>query len=365
MSSSIGKITYGVNEPDRILWLLPPGKPNPREKCIDPEKDNRSRVAQKPQGEGECWYYALRCIIGHVGKDFLPHLRERREIEAKFSLLRKNLSRVIHRINEVATTLKETEKAGQTLSPEAVLPKITTSSRNFKEIVNTLLQMPRSEHAPFLDNLRKLLYYAELKQFVETNLGKKVEDVVEPILLRSGCQDPTLREYAWKEILSSDFNAAVSSLQTAVFHLYATESGLRESAWKADKGIHLLIEELKKHGPMIAGGHIHQDCYTEKPFALQDKVGGHTIHGWRPGTYITNNGIRHWIDVIGAEKQKGQENVFFKDPVDGSDPNDPQKAKIYKISYKRFCEVTQGFCGLKNEPPGYLLYNSRLSPQNI
>lgn len=78
----------------------------------------------------------------------------------------------------------------------------------------------------------------------------------------------------------------------------------------------------------------------------------------------------HMVLVVGAEKTERGEYVYFIDPMDESDPANPTKQRIFKMTYKRLtsdeavCDL-HGF--LRTDAPaliGYALHRGRAEEEN-
>jgi hypothetical protein len=109
---------------------------------------------------------------------------------------------------------------------------------------------------------------------------------------------------------------------------------LQRSEWHPSHPITSLMEQLRQHGPHVVCGKLGKLYYEADPIRLSGNVAGRPLFGWQPGTGMKPEGNTHAVVVVGAKSD--QELVYFIDPMDGSDPADPQTQKIYVMSYKAF-----------------------------
>ena len=74
--------------PTSSYCFLRPGKPDNRQRRPEGD-DTRQWIAQPPQKENTCWYYGLKMIREHFGKDPHPIFLEGRKLEKYASSRRK------------------------------------------------------------------------------------------------------------------------------------------------------------------------------------------------------------------------------------------------------------------------------------
>jgi hypothetical protein len=99
-----------------------------------------------------------------------------------------------------------------------------------------------------------------------------------------------------------------------------------------------LIRQIKEHGPQIIIGYFGKLNYQQAPlpFTTHEKEINHPIYFWKPKSERDIIiGIFHIVVIVGAGKETGQDLVYFIDPLDDSDPDQPEKRPLYVISYKR------------------------------
>jgi hypothetical protein len=82
-------ITILEKTDNSIIYELPAGKPNPKQKC-DAGEEQRDRVIQQAFKGNSCWYYTFNFIRRRIGKNPPAELSKQREIEKVCSLRRKS-----------------------------------------------------------------------------------------------------------------------------------------------------------------------------------------------------------------------------------------------------------------------------------
>lgn len=131
--------------------------------------------------------------------------------------------------------------------------------------------------------------------------------------------------------------------------------------WNPAMSIDVLIKIIKENGALLSSGLMGKAFSTNPPITISDDWKNYTVQGWKPGTFNPQHmDSGHFIVLVGASKSP-YEVVYFIDPEDKSHMN--ENRKVYKISYKLFCNTVLVKYGLltKNKPnqpeiPAYLLY---------
>ena len=91
-----------------------------------------------------------------------------------------------------------------------------------------------------------------------------------------------------------------------------------------------------KKAPHIFTGYLGR-LYYQTEAGVVGKIGRRQIYGWKPTAEKREfDSTRHCVIVVGARKGEKKNLVFYIDPMDGSDPNDEEKQRIYVISYDNF-----------------------------
>jgi hypothetical protein len=74
-----------------ILYEIPPGKPDPKQRCALHE-ESRNRVFQSGLKGAACWYYTFNFLRRRIGKNAGSELSKEREVEKACSQRRKELT---------------------------------------------------------------------------------------------------------------------------------------------------------------------------------------------------------------------------------------------------------------------------------
>jgi len=125
--------------------------------------------------------------------------------------------------------------------------------------------------------------------------------------------------------------------------------GFKVSRWTSSQPIDKLQECLKLEGALIVGGLFGKSLYSGTPSIVKE-INKHPIYSWKSSDRRSESeqekANRHAIVVIGVEKGGNKGGfVYFVDPIDGSDPQDPLQRKIYVISYENFITHIGQFLG--------------------
>lgn len=326
-----------------ILYQLPLGKPNPKEKRM-PGEDTRTRVLQAAQkGITTCVYYAQKRIRRSIGPNHDESLAKEREIEKTWSEYRKEYSKLPNSIIAfgVALTNNQPLPPGDQMKTyleeyqmQCALSGGRVSPRQF------CIMLTIRESGELAIRYLKKLNIDIKKVYEEEILDPKYEEERRP---------------SWDRFITSE----VTTRSTVITHLtnikQAESYGLKRSEWRTDSTIDKLISVLKEHGPMAVGGKHGQGRYEDKPFKLQDQIGGRDIYGWKPGAKRIDSSLQHAVVVVGARQVGDKGYVYFIDPEDPSDPASTAKdgqdditQKIYVASIKNFCDNT---CNLHGTGP--------------
>jgi len=111
---------------------------------------------------------------------------------------------------------------------------------------------------------------------------------------------------------------------------------LPESDWNPSKPISHLIAQIKERGPHYIKGMFGKSYYQDPPKPMKEKIQGRTLWYWPENADRIDLPESHSIVIVGAAEGESRGGlVYFVDPQDGSDPADPEKQKIYVMSYNR------------------------------
>ena len=205
-------------------------------------------------------------------------------------------------------------------------------------------------------------------------LGTKVSEMT-PQLKAETASRWTVLDVKNQKHLASQWNSFSLTEQSifmdmAIKKYYSTQIyGFEKSPWHPKQSIGALIQQLQNCGPMLSCGYMGKSYYTEDPIPLETKIGGRTIHAWKPpAVYKRPEGaMLHAIVITGAREVSGKGYVYFYDPRTSSKPGEQRELLI--VSYDRFCStITDMWRSLSPDDPRaqpieeqtYLLYNPKL-----
>lgn len=329
-----------------VYCFLSPGKPDPREPRLE-GTDSRRRVLQSPQKGKTCWYYGLKLIREQFGKDPHPNFFEERRLEKIASVRRKQKTELdgIYRVhlsyaNQFATDPNYTSKKINTLmGARNYLTSISAARHNASETVR------QEAHRVFeaLEPFCKQSKFTDLHQFLREVNTIKCNLMNTKFLDELGF-DPKLlyiKDYPdlkpWSEMTDSEKGPYLDSF--AFQASYQICYKLSESPWHPSQPISSLISALESCGPHYVKGLFGKAFYKSAPLAMKDKVQGRTAWYWPTGAERIEDNKSHSVVIVGA-REGGTSGgyVYFVDPLDGSDPSNPEQQRIYVMSYKRLCE---------------------------
>lgn len=305
-----------------LLGLPDPSQP------FDPQlKKMRPRVAQPPQNSELCEKFALDRIRSHIGNNPLPSQMKQHETET-----------TLGRRYEIALLRHERERWKIDFAEQL------TDSNHSKPITRKraqiIMKYPEDMHPEhkakmllFLESFCKQEKYDNLLLFaIDLNAEAQIRD--EEAFLQQFNIKP--EQYVKKMLPSKELTLReTASLTSAVASCVCEQMyGLKQSLWHPHFPITVLIEQIDKHGPHKVVGKFGQRYYLEPPFKLVQSICGREIWGWKPNAPRKELVDNHAVLVIGADAITDR--VYFEDPLDGSDPLQPNAAKIYVMSYSNF-----------------------------
>ncbi|MBS0653097.1 MAG: hypothetical protein JSR39_06150 [Verrucomicrobia bacterium] len=331
--------------PSSYYCFLPSGKPDPR-KPRPEGKDTRPWVVQTPQKGNTCWYYGLKLIREQYGKD--PHscFSEGRRLE-KIGSERRKLQTTLERSYQQSLAI-----ANQLATdPNYAHRKINTlaGARTFLPTIEALQSHPTEEVRTEAANLVKVIApfckqdkFDDLHEFLKEDNFKKRNMFNTIFLNRLGLNPKRMyaAEYSgksWDAMTTVEKGPYLDSL--AFRASYQVCYQLSESPWHPSQPISQLISSLETFGPHYVKGMYGKSFYQSEPLAMKDKIKGRTVWYWPTGADRKELGKSHSIVIVGA-KEGGSSGglVYFVDPLDGSDPSNPEQQKIYAMSYNRLRE---------------------------
>ena len=330
--------------------FLPAGKPDPR--LPRPEgEDTRPWVVQSPQKGNTCWYYGLKFIREHYGKDPHPVFAEKRDLEKVGSdrrklqtLQDKSYQESLAIANQLATDPNYAHRKINTLEgAKAFLPRIhelqSSTSPEVRAEASKLFKVlsPFCSQEKF-DDLHEFL---KNDNFTKRNLFNTIflnKLGLEPAVMYSEEHCEGYYSKSWDEMTAIEKGPYLDSLAFRASYQICYQ--LPESPWHPSMPISGLISALETFGPHYMKGMFGKAFYKSQPLTMKDKVQDRTIWYWPPGAERVELGKSHSIVIVGARETESSSGglVYFIDPLDGSDPSTPEQQKIYAMSYKRLCE---------------------------
>lgn len=332
------------NSPHYVFCAPQPGKPDPK---YDPTLGKpRGRVIQKPQKGNTCLYYALQILLNEkkIGKNPSSSQLETREQEKKFSMHRKELTRVENnlkfRFDFAEQFVFGVYKSRSKADVQIFLEFLNTYP-------NTILEGQRERCKNALEEFCNQKEYDDFILFAKDTYYKAIMDVHQIILGKT--LQPFMDQY--KKRFNRDWKDATERqqdlfLKNTIFALNYQLYGAKKSSWHPSQPFEKFVAELKQHGCHFVVGRYGHSYYKKEPFKWGE-LEGRSVFGWKPDAERKddNSGISHTIVIVGATYINGKELIFFVDPKDGSDPKDIKTQKIYVMSYNRLKEtIADLFC---------------------
>jgi hypothetical protein len=324
-----------------IIYEIPPGKPNPNQKC-PVGLDTRDRVIQSATKGATCWDYAFNMIRHRIGK--VPgeeHLKER-AIEKLCSARRKEITDY-----DNAFPVSPGELYSDVDNKALKQIDLKQAERFIKETESKhqseILEDGRPNIRPYMEEFVKEKKHKNLLEFLIYKRCLKLLEINTKFLKNFNTNLSDLFKHEKWHKMGVEEQAV--TLDACIRDLCADLYNLNRSSWTPKLGIDKLIEELKNHGPMMVGGHFGTFTYSEPPYEMTTKAGDRSLYAWKPGNVrLESEDAAHSIVLVGAKKVKDKSYVYFVDPNDPSDPKDRTKQKIYIISFanlaSNICEVT-------------------------
>ncbi|MDN3507417.1 MAG: hypothetical protein P0S94_00685 [Simkaniaceae bacterium] len=346
------------------VFCLPElGKPNPAE--IKPEgRDTRGRVVQHGSKYNCCWYYVFNILRDRIKA---PNTEEsdKRKFELLASARRKEVSKHEESLPDVADQLNDA-------TVKRMFSAITLAKgpQSAALILKGLPHLKPSMDAFFVQEEQKTYYdyLTHLKMFGRTKINEnfleKVGTTFSALFSEAYPKNPEAFGHfciggtSWDQLQDTEKKMLADQL---VSSLSAERYGLKISSWHPSQPIERLIDQLNEHGSHSVSGCFGKPHYKCDARELGQKIGERKVFGWRPQDPRKEGHITgHVILIVGAEKAaSGKEFVYYIDPMDESDPANPDKQKIYKMSYRRLIDkdsITDTFGFVGNTSPAAVGY---------
>lgn len=192
---------------------------------------------------------------------------------------------------------------------------------------------------------QKIKCEMELLKLLEINIAEKYEKFKTKI---NGWQSSLSNETLHNQLVFTNI------LTVKCFKKFY---GLKHSSWNPKQSFNEFISLLNDNGPQIVGGSLGRAQYKPENVKVYREYPDCTLYSWPQGSFSDKLADAHCITIIGAENNRGQEVVYFIDPVDKSPVN--EKRKVLVMSYKRLCEQvldSQGFNKNYRDKAKFALY---------
>lgn len=331
----------------KILYALPPGKPDPSVLSTRENSFLRPRVFQSAQKGPTCWYYALNMIRDRIGKNHSEELSRDREIECILSKRRKIITAVRERQHFDQSIVKQLmndpdyqhlklwTKDGALKWLPCFEELSTTNEHDVKKEVISLVRVLKAfSNQNSIPNLEDYIQYShcnelnKINQISLTILGKNPEDY----FIVDQCTDSKMGEtdkQKWHDLSAFEKRALLENYCFRVsYELYK----LKVSSWHPEQGPEELANVLRKNGPMYTKGQVGRRYYAEQPQVI-NKIAKTIILGWEKGAKRIELQILHSVVIVGASTELNGF-VYYVDPLDESDPENERP--VYVSSYNNF-----------------------------
>lgn len=391
---------------DQTTFILSPpqGKPNTKIPLQSGEEDTRPRIAQSPQKGPNCPYYCMHMLRDRIGPNPPSEYEEARRVEKLVSDFCKSRTVIEHDFEKlIPAFLKGTVKKGWDMdnsrdSIRKYLPVIQFSLgkisppgenylRTYPYFEEYCTQVESDDIHTYLEK-KYLACRAELSMKFLNNMGISPKEQYEQMVLAEIREKLAVQK---KEIPSENLeqippsllslypqwemvmNASNGNVLNGFAAMAAAKAfGFRTSQWTPLQTIDKLQEALKSEGPLMVGGLYGEALYTSHEPTVTETISDHPIYTWKPSDRRTFSSPlemqtidKHQIVIIGAA-QGGPKGgyVYFVDPKNGSDPQNPLQQKIYKITYENLTSNISDQRGHHCPPPtksihGYAYYYPR------
>lgn len=359
-----------VSNESKYVFDLPHGKPNTKIPLANGVVDARPRVLQKPQPGNDCFFYAmniLRCRIGpNPGSDYT----EARKMESL-------CSKTYKKFRVLQTELREdVPMLTNALMSFGVSPNKKSITDRLDKIKLICMEMNKSYLIKYFENFCAQNEYDNLIEYTDFSFSEEMGNIFSLYLKAMNQSPKDLYERDAKIVL--DFERAINPFSCGRLQVkgyddlcvvkkasanlslaqgeMAKAFGFKKSKWSALNEISELQSCLKDEGAILARGYYGR-CYYSKPASVVETIEQKPIYGWKPTDRLPADHPQflsgyHAIVIIGTDTvgPKGGY-VYFVDPLDGSDPQNPLQRKIYKISYQSLTSQVVDLVGIKCPPP--------------
>lgn len=305
-----------------VVYELPPGKPDPRLPCME-GVDKRPRIRQSEQKEGTCAYYAINLVRQRIGPfPTTEALRKARENEQICSLWRKKITRLeLDFPIGFGSLFGERIETQMALNHAAIANHLRSGAAKSDDI-NAMFQafLHQNQYELFYEYLRA--EYASKSMEIHRWFLSKVS----PLALQN-VENQCKEERAPLVMQVKAFSNVASGCMVNSY-------GLAHSTWSPDAGIKALIYKLQARGPIAVFGRLGFGEYIDHPQKLSTQFADREVFGWKKDSKKLSSYVGHAVVIVGAKYEGSNEQVYYVDCNDPSDPANPSLQRIYAISYR-------------------------------
>lgn len=343
-------------------------------------------VSQPAQKEGTCWIYALTFLRNQEEVAHPPSETEkqtRRKFQMFASLSKEQLTKaaktyvsamfLVWRLkndSDYTSSRLWTKQGAQDVLPlfSALINNCTdvqTRTKNERtwKLLNSFTQQNDC------DDLEVFV----LRRYHSTQLASH-EQFLKNLQKNPFQPSSSLSVISEEEFKELDLEQKIAYLDIQAFQASVERLEYLESTWHPEHPVNSLIDAIENQGPLYVQGYFGRPAYESEPFKLKTTLLGQPVYGWKPNAAKKPMKTYHSVVSIGVVKnpENPQKSlVYFVDPIDGSDPQNPSQQQIYAMSYQKLIEKIANLSnvfypmkeGKKEGDPhksGYALYNPAL-----
>ena len=304
------------------------GKPNPNEPKPDGD-DTRTRVTQK-NAKATCVYNTFNFLRDRVKAPNTNDFEQRR-FEKSASEWRKKCSNYMMKYLPIITILLEYKDTLSTISKETL--DITLQLQKFikKEFINNLNQIiDIFLNQNIYDNLYEYLKNFEYNGIdeIHNEFLKKNNVTVEELNFSLSVSDPFNYQYLYNNKKSTLLWHSATMCMIKFYNLEI-------SSWNPEQTFEDLKKEIEINGPLAISGLFGSLAYDVPASKYGKKIVDRDIYYWNKTDPKSSKRIGHMILLVGTFNEENNEFVFYIDPNDISDPLNPEKQKIYMMTYQK------------------------------
>lgn len=366
-----------INEPSnhRIFIEMPLGMPDLSSTKIDNEQP---RIKYPAQSAYDCWFRGIEMICFNYGKVAEQDQNARNQLE-QFRKIQnvafqglENIRNSIKQLTEpVEVYLQIAEN--QTKSGKNLPPEWAGQVETWKEYAEKKKQNGPQYSA---DNFawEKFIEFNPAQLFLRNSQVSIDDEYAQYVKIR-----PILKVLKQDSLSCLSKRDQYNMLHRIAEHSIHKKIGLTQSPWNPTCSFQQFIQQIAQQGSLLFSGSFCRAFYVDEPFQLKDAFFKRQVWAWSPDAKTrqhTQIGADHVIIVVGAwakkEKTGTKELVYYKDVSDETDPEHPEKERLYVMSYDRLKKnaanlwnesdvIIQGDYSVVN----YAVYNPRIELKQI